>query len=133
MKEENLTKENFWNGIKEKYPKASKEFCDWVDAYKEENNWDSLFNSDYVPAFQEPTCPAPKYHDLPIAMQFGIFVQFVFDMRDKYLERLSAINVFVYRSFNSGLFQNVIIEVFIDLEKVLSNQSSILNKAKQNK
>ena len=27
----NLTKENFWNELSQKYPKGMKVFCDWID------------------------------------------------------------------------------------------------------
>lgn len=61
---ENLNKENFWNGMYYHYPKATKEFCDWIDKYKEQNNWDKLF-ADGI-----------KFHHIPIEMQFGILVEY---------------------------------------------------------
>lgn len=72
---ENLTKENFWNEMQEKYPKAMKKFCDWIDEYKKENNWISLFDAKVQnDGF---TVERPKYHDLPIAFQVGIFFEYV--------------------------------------------------------
>lgn len=74
---ENLNKENFWNRIYETYPEACQEFCDWIDKYKAENNWNVLFNSDSNWQDKDgKNATAPKYHDLPIAMQTGIFIEF---------------------------------------------------------
>lgn len=67
---ESLTKENFWNALTEKYPEQMKQFCDWVDEYKQRIDWDNLFREN------DSNIAAPKFHDLPIAMQFGIFCQF---------------------------------------------------------
>lgn len=64
-KPESLTKENFWNELYDKYPDKMKVFCSWVDEYKEKVNWEQLFGN-----------AGKKYHDLPIAMQIGIFIQF---------------------------------------------------------
>ena len=72
---ENLTKENFWNEMMQKYPLATKQFCDWIDEYKKQNNWNKLFNQGYN-SFTGPI-PAPKYHDLPLAMQTGIAIEFM--------------------------------------------------------
>ena len=77
---ENLTKENFWNDLQAKYPKGMKVFCDWIDEYKKANDWNMLFNSDseYQNAAGK-NAPAPKYHDLPLSMQMGIWIEFVVD------------------------------------------------------
>ena len=73
----NLTKENFWIALYEKFPGEVQSFCDWIDAYKKRVGWNILFNSDseYQNA-RGKNAPAPKYHDLPLAMQWGIFQQF---------------------------------------------------------
>lgn len=68
---DSLTKENFWNDLYEEYPSEMKHFCDWIDEYKKNNNWSELF------AKGERTDITPKYHNLPIAMQIGIFIQYV--------------------------------------------------------
>lgn len=77
MKMETLTKENFWDEMSQKYPKAMKHFGEWIDQYKSEHDWDELFRGNKV--FGEHTYyrskPSPKYHELPIAMQFGIFIE----------------------------------------------------------
>lgn len=69
MEIESLTKENFWNDLMEKYPEEMKLFCAWIDEYKKKVDWNNLFASTV-------NAKIPKYHDLPIAMQFGIFLQF---------------------------------------------------------
>lgn len=76
---ENLTKENFWNEMTEKYPIAMDKFCKWIDEYKILISWRSLFNShdcdcpsDYI-----NTDLSPKYYDLPIAFQIGMFQEFM--------------------------------------------------------
>lgn len=61
---ENLGKYNFWNEMVIKYPKIMGKFCTWIDEYKKKNNWNVITGSNI------------KYHDLPLAMQAGIFIQF---------------------------------------------------------
>lgn len=85
---ETLTKENFWNEMEQKYPKAMKHFLEWVNSYKEENSWNQLFNSGKVGSGTYKSNDgllitnytdvlAPKYHELPIAMQFGILIEYM--------------------------------------------------------
>ncbi len=62
---ENLTQENFWNDLHSRFPGATQIFCDWVDKYKLENDWDSLFD------------PELKFHDLPHAFQLGMWFEFM--------------------------------------------------------
>jgi len=62
----NLNKENFFNILYERYPLAMQEFCDWIDQYKIDCNWSEIFGDKI------------KYHHLPIAMQIGIWVEFIF-------------------------------------------------------
>lgn len=86
MKEEmtlnqTLTKENFWNRMMEQYPHATTAFCKWVDEYKKAVNWDKLFNHGIThhvsgSAFKSTTS-APKFHDLPHAMQMGIWIEYI--------------------------------------------------------
>lgn len=59
-----LTKENFWDDLKEKYPEAVEHFLNWIDAYKREIGWRDLF-ADGI-----------KFHDLPFEMQNGIIARF---------------------------------------------------------
>lgn len=81
---DNLNKENFWNDLYAKYPKAVQVFCDWIDKYKKENKWDKLFNPNYKfihSTDEEGTTSTiisePKFHDLPIALQTGIWIEFL--------------------------------------------------------
>lgn len=76
--QDTLTKENFWNGMMEKYPKATKEFCQWIDEYKKEVAWDVLFST---------TDGFPKFHDIPHAMQQGIWIAFCKTTLDNYFEQ----------------------------------------------
>jgi hypothetical protein len=78
---ESLTKENFWNEMEQKYPKAMKNFKEWIDKYKSEHDWGNLFNAGmYRDQYEwHPSTTAPKYHELPIAMQFGIFLEWYFN------------------------------------------------------
>jgi len=83
---ETLTKENFWNQLYEKYPDGLKVFTDWIDQYKKAVNWNRMFNDgyskivivnpggkvNYVPRLTE----SPKFHDIPYAMQLGIWIEF---------------------------------------------------------
>lgn len=76
-----LTKENFWNSMNEKYPEEMKQFCDWIDEYKKRIKWNIIFADDSTSP-NGLTVTAPKYHELPIAMQIGIFMQFVIELKD---------------------------------------------------
>jgi CTP-dependent riboflavin kinase len=81
---ETLTKEEFWDEMSQNYPKAMKHFNEWIDRYKEENNWKDIFNEDAEVGKDDYMAgtlfEAPKYHDLPIAMQFGIFLEYLSDL-----------------------------------------------------
>lgn len=77
---ENLNKENFWNEAYEAFPTATKVFCDWIDKWKKDNHWNKLFNSDSN--WQDKNgknAKAPKFHDLPLEMQIGIWLAFEID------------------------------------------------------
>lgn len=74
---ESLTKENFWDGMNEKYPMAMQKFCTWIDEYKKRVEWDMMFRERHGrDADDNVKFEKPKYHDLPLAMQIGIFGQF---------------------------------------------------------
>lgn len=73
---ENLNKENFWNELFEKYPKGVQVFCDWIDEYKKENNWDDLFGNKKI-SQREHYWANIKFHHLPYAMQIGLWIEFV--------------------------------------------------------
>lgn len=73
--QQGLKKEDFFNEMNSKFPKAMEEFCKWVDRYKEAVGWSMLFNSEsnYQNA-EGKNAPAPKYHNIPYAMQLGIWI-----------------------------------------------------------
>lgn len=77
--EESLTKENFWNEIQVEYPNAFKVFSDWIDEYKKEINWSGLFR-DHLNG--DAKFSSPKFHDLPHAMQLGIWIVFQISLYD---------------------------------------------------
>ncbi len=68
-----LTKENFFNAISDKYPFAHIVFLEWIDEQKEELHWNEIFNSnsDYQDNLGK-NAPAPKFHNLPFELQFGL-------------------------------------------------------------
>lgn len=70
-----LTKDEFWEPLKEECPRGMKMFGEFIDKYKEENDWENLFNCGV--AYDQESKPYVKYHDLPLAMQYGIFSEFV--------------------------------------------------------
>ncbi len=88
-RKECLTKENFWDEAMGKYPLAVTVFCEWIDKYKEKVGWNNLFGytiKGFNPISMSPTGLSGtvtekegrvKYHDLPIAMQFGVYLEFV--------------------------------------------------------
>lgn len=86
MKYENLNKENFWNEMLKEYPKAMNVFCHWVDVYKKRNNFNELFKADIAVAINlrggltPITSAAPKYHELPLAFQVGMWIEFLDDL-----------------------------------------------------
>lgn len=70
--------DNFWYGIKEKYPEYFNDFSEWFKVYKEKVGWKKIFNE--IVAFRmyaSVVTKAPKFYKLPIAMQIGIFLQYV--------------------------------------------------------
>lgn len=75
----NLNHNNFFTKEwKDKFPLSSKHFCDFIDAYKKEVHWNKLFNGNVSfesyggsETFTYKT-EAPKFHDIPFEMQYGI-------------------------------------------------------------
>lgn len=70
---QNLNKQNFWIAIETRYPNAYYKFCKWIDGYKQEVKWDTLFGNSLK---ENMDVPATKFHGLPIEMQAGILVRF---------------------------------------------------------
>jgi hypothetical protein len=59
-----LTKENFFDDLYAKYPLGLQVFCNWIDGYKKAVGW-----TDFI--------PNAKFHDLPNAIQEGIYWAFI--------------------------------------------------------
>jgi hypothetical protein len=96
---DNLTKENFWNDLYEKYPGQMQMFCEWIDEYKKRIGWNDLFSMrnwsviDDSPAESEDLkthkrgeieVNTYKFHHLPIGMQIGIFIQYTIEIGQRY-------------------------------------------------
>lgn len=107
---QNLSKENFWNSLNEKYPLAVKYFCDWIDRYKVEVGWQKLF------------VDGIKFHDIPFEMQNGILARFDLEMfnnignkgRENY-ERIA------------GSFRQQYTNLFEDLQRQIEIRNSSIN------
>lgn len=122
--EETLTKENFFNEMLEKYPKAMKHFCEWIDEYKKAVGWDKLFNDHYHQsnirrAANGEICSidfsTPKYHDLPYAMQYGIWIEYCSQDLHHYFEQPEHISDSVdLREDIEGVFKET--EDLVDYE-----------------
>ncbi len=71
-----MNKANFWNEIAEKFPRQFKIFAEWIDRYKKkpEIEWNYLFD--------EGGKDRTKFHDIPIGMQIGVFIEFVSEQED---------------------------------------------------
>lgn len=69
----------FWVAMKQRYPQVMELFLEWVNSYKLDNHWKQLFNYSLDAKRDIPglIIITPKFHDLPIAMQMGIFMQFM--------------------------------------------------------
>lgn len=83
--EQTLTKENFWDEIMKQYPKACTNFCEWIDEYKKAVGWNSLFNSGKP--LGEGQVQAPKFHEIPYAMQYGIWIKYCRETLDEFFEQ----------------------------------------------
>ena len=70
--EDNLNKENFWNKCMEFYPKTTKDFCEFIDSYKQKVHWELLFQN----YFNNKV--GVKFHDIPFEMQLGIIIRYIF-------------------------------------------------------
>ncbi len=69
-----LTYENYWTKMTEGYPDQVKKFGDWIDQYKKCIAWNKFFT------YHSPEgIKSWKYHDLPLAMQLGIFHQYALE------------------------------------------------------
>lgn len=73
-----MTKDAFWQPIENRAPKTFKQFKDWIDGYKKRVGWDKMFHAGIqLSRSDDDITKAPKVHDLPDALQIGIFFQFL--------------------------------------------------------
>ncbi len=72
----NLDLQSFWKPFEKKCPIAVDEFKRWMDLYKKEIKWNSLFGND-LRGFQDNHM---KFHNIPFEMQFGILMEFLSDV-----------------------------------------------------
>lgn len=117
-----LTKENFWNEMYEKYPDAMKTFCAWIDEYKERVKWDSLFYNESDDFYEYAVKGRRiKYHDLPIAMQIGIFLQFVSEVNtfEEDGKTLSDMVASIERFLAKGRLDETTIEKLLKKDKLI--------------
>jgi len=75
----NEDKKRLWAELEERYPEEVGRFKDWVDGYKERVGWAELFapRQFVVDGAQEER--RPKFHELPLEMQVGIFGLYAFE------------------------------------------------------
>lgn len=100
---QNLSKENFWNILKGMYPDAMDHFCDWIDKYKEEVDWETLFNNN------KRWGTGIKFHDLPVEMQIGILGRYEHDISEleggtrTYEQKVTSLS----KPFIEGMFKKL--------------------------
>ncbi len=75
----------FWNGLLKKYPGEMPHFEAWIDEYKRKNKWADLFNEKgdrevFDMSGDTVYLNSPNVYELPAAMQFGIFLQYVAEL-----------------------------------------------------
>jgi hypothetical protein len=126
---ENLNKSNFFDEIEKKYPEAFTSFSEWIDRYKKEVNWNSLFNggigihdggypsSDWVSKTE-----APKFHDIPKEMQIGILLKFASENNATQNDLAKAFDI----KNMSILFESVF--AIIEIDKTKENGKRIKSK-----
>lgn len=71
LKTRNLNKKNFWNDLMIKYPETTKKFCEFIDEFKKDFEWDKIFKKDI------------KFHDIPLELQIGILKRFIIEQNYK--------------------------------------------------
>ena len=123
-----LTMETFWKNMEENYLYAMKLFKTWIDEYKKENQWDTLFNVN-TSCSGKCNSPSPKYHDLPAAMQYGIFQQFAsiysqennIELKQNLIFTIDGISVYIESFFRIA-----------DMSEIKKGQNCILECLEQN-
>lgn len=115
-----LDKENYWDPLFKENPIMAEKFQDWIDAYKKENCWKGLFpNMDGQGRYCYPD--EIKFHDLPIHMQFGIFLEFTNSIHDE-----------IYGpDTDPYLVDNMIKDYFVDHEEVFKSEADSQTKTEE--
>lgn len=71
----------FWYALSTQHPLQMHDFRNWIDEYKRRVHWPQLFNTGDMMNYgrmvgDNISQHNPKFHDLPQAMQIGIFIQY---------------------------------------------------------
>jgi hypothetical protein len=72
--DKNLTRENFFDEMQQKYPQAAGRFSQWLEKYKDDGvNWKYFFSS------REPARRSGpfEFEKMPLPFQLGIFMQYI--------------------------------------------------------
>lgn len=117
MKRENLNKENFWNSLQEQFPKSMKEFCDYIDLYKKENDWNQMFSGN-CRCYSHNEMPIPKFHEIPIEMQLGIVISFLM-----HIGQTGTIAMHTHNIFEAANLQQWLKQFFAERELHLTFNS----------
>ncbi len=72
----NLNKENFFDKIRNEFPKASDHFWNWFKEYQKEVKWNSMFVENYFPQ-DGGVCPTVHFWYIPVEMQVGIITRYL--------------------------------------------------------
>jgi len=119
---QNLTKENFFNALREKCPLAVDYFCQWIDNYKKENNWDELFNGNIQQQYPLMPTESPKFHELPFEFQNGIIARFELETFNNKNGNGKEIADTICENYKSQVEK-----LFFDLQKNLESRGTKLN------
>ncbi len=120
---ESLTKENYWNELQAKCPTAMKGFCDWIDEYKKKVGWKSIFTHRYKVHVTDTQENYPKFHDIPIAMQMGIILEYLIETATC----MPDIKLFGEEINDTEDFADTLKEFFIATEKMINEEKQISN------
>jgi hypothetical protein len=107
---QNLTKENFFDELRERFPNAVDHFCKWIDDYKVDNNWLAIFGPDV------------KFHHLPFEMQNGIISRYELELHNNTDGRGKNI----YENIGEE-YKMAIRDIFQDLEKIMQREIQLEN------
>lgn len=106
---DNLNKENFFNELMEKYPAATKDFCNWIDKYKDQNFWDRLFGNNY----RDDHSNWIKFHHIPMEMQIGIIFKYFSENVGRYKNPLAPRDCIQFTISTLLFDRKILIEIII--------------------